>query len=216
MNVGVMGQSRAPGVQHGGDGDTGSQVFGIGGNGQQGLGGGLEQYGVDDGLVVIGDVIDLRRQGEHDMVIFDGQQIGLTRFQPIQGRRSLTLGAMAVAARVVGDADMAAVAAGLNMAAERRRATTLDGRHHLQLAEADMAGTGHTPGRSVGAQDIRDLQMFPRHDAIGSGGRQLQVFERAFDRVQGGVGDMGVTRRGIELLVAQQHLDQADIHILFQ
>jgi hypothetical protein len=54
----------------------------------------------------------------------------------------------------------------------RRRAAALDRRHHLQLAEAQMAGLGPTPGRSVGAEDVRDLQPFPRHDAAGSGGRQ--------------------------------------------
>jgi hypothetical protein len=39
-----------------------------------------------------------------------------------------------------------------------RRAAALDRRHHLQLAEAQMAGLGATPGRPVGAEDVRDLR----------------------------------------------------------
>ena len=54
--------------------------------------------------------------------------------------------------------DMAAVVAALDMATERRRAAALDRRHHLELAEAQMAGLGTTPGRPVGTEDIRDLQ----------------------------------------------------------
>jgi hypothetical protein len=45
------------------------------------------------------------------------------------------------------------------MPAERGRAAALDGRHHLQLVEADMPGIGSTPRRPVVAEDIRDLQL---------------------------------------------------------
>jgi hypothetical protein len=40
------------------------------------------------------------------------------------------------------------------MAAERRGAAALDGRHHLHLVEADVPGIGTTPRRSVVAEDI--------------------------------------------------------------
>jgi hypothetical protein len=42
-------------VQHQGGADLRAQVFGIGGDGAQGLGGKLEQQAVDDGLVVVRD-----------------------------------------------------------------------------------------------------------------------------------------------------------------
>src|SRR4249919_751199 len=54
--------------------------------------------------------------------------------------------------------------------AERRRAAALDRRHHLELAEADMAGIGPTPCRAVAAEDVRDLQRWTRHDALQAGG----------------------------------------------
>ncbi len=105
------------------------------------------------------------------------------------------------------------------MAAERRRAAALDGRHDLELAEAQAPRLGFTPLGTVGAEDIRDLQPFSRHEAAGSGGRQgslRQVLERALDRSERGAGDVAVVRGGIELLVAQQHLDHPDVDPLLQ
>ena len=55
------------------------------------------------------------------------------------------------------------VLAARDVAAERRRAAALDRRHHLQLAEAHMAGVGLTPCRTMVAEDIRDLQRRTRH-----------------------------------------------------
>jgi hypothetical protein len=69
-----------------------------------------------------------------------------------------------VAAAIVGDDGVRAVLAARDMAAERRRAAALDGRHHLQLVEADVAGIGSAPRRSVVAEDIRNLQRWTGHD----------------------------------------------------
>ena len=48
-------------MQHGGEPDAGAEVLGVGGDGDQGLGGGFEQQVIDDGLVLIGDVGDRPR-----------------------------------------------------------------------------------------------------------------------------------------------------------
>jgi len=53
-----------------------------------------------------------------------------------------------------------ALLAARDMAAERRRAAVLDGRHHPHLAEADMTGVGSAPSGTVTAEDIRDLQRW--------------------------------------------------------
>ena len=50
------------------------------------------------------------------------------------------------------------VLAARDMPAERCRAAVLDRRHHLELAEADMAGVGLAPRRSMAAENIRNLQ----------------------------------------------------------
>ncbi len=51
--MGMMGQRRAPGVKHGGQADAGAEMLRIGGDGDQGLGGGLEQDAIDRGLVLV-------------------------------------------------------------------------------------------------------------------------------------------------------------------
>jgi hypothetical protein len=81
-------------MQHGGEADAGAEVLGIGGDGQQGLGGRLEQDGVDRRLVLVGDVGDRRRQREDEMVIRDGAQGGLPCGQPSVGGRALAAEAM--------------------------------------------------------------------------------------------------------------------------
>ena len=46
----MMGERRAPGVQHGGEADARAEMLRVGGDGGQRLGGGPEQEVVDDGL----------------------------------------------------------------------------------------------------------------------------------------------------------------------
>ena len=64
----VMGERRAPGVQHGDQADLGAQMLGVGGDGAQRLGRGLEQQIIDSGLVLERDRADRRRQGEDDVM----------------------------------------------------------------------------------------------------------------------------------------------------
>jgi hypothetical protein len=80
--------------------------------------------------------------------------------QLTQSNCQLTITEFAHKAGVVGDLGMAAllVLAARDMPAERCRAAVLDRRHHLELGEADMAGIGLTPCRSMAAEDIRNLQ----------------------------------------------------------
>src|ERR1700722_13780247 len=63
----MMRHRTAPGVQHRGEADLHAEALGVRGDRQQRLGTRLEQEVVDDGLVVVGDGADLRRQREHDM-----------------------------------------------------------------------------------------------------------------------------------------------------
>src|SRR5260221_9527475 len=117
---------------------------------------------------------------------------------------------MSIAARVVGELRVGAllVLAARDMAAERCRAAVLDRRHHLELAEADMAGIGLAPCRSMAAENIRDLQrwtwqgreplcrrlVFP---ALGLLARPRQQVERAVDAGDHAGGDARVARRRI-------------------
>jgi hypothetical protein len=68
---------------------------------------------------------------------------------------------MAITAGIVGDAQVRAIFAALDMPAQRRRSAALDRRHDLELAEAHMAGMGHTPSRPAVAEDVRHLDRRP-------------------------------------------------------
>ena len=59
-----------------------------------------------------------------------------------------------------------AVLAALDVSAERGGATGLDRRHDLELVEAHVTGVGLAPCRPVGAKDVGDLEMGPRHAAV--------------------------------------------------
>ena len=77
--------------------------------------------------------------------------------------RQLPITEFAHKAGVVGDDGVSTLLAALDMPTERRRAAALDGRHHLQLVEANVTGIGRTPRGPVLAEDIRDLQRWTGH-----------------------------------------------------
>jgi hypothetical protein len=163
MDVRMMGHGRAPGVQHRGDSDPCPEMLGIGGDRQQRFGRCLEQQVIEHCLVVIRDVGDRGRQGEDEVEVGHGQEIGFALRQPVRRGGSLAFGAVAVAAGVVGDLGVAAVLTSRDMATESRGAAALDRRHHLELAEAHVTGVGGTPRSPVVAEDVRDLQPGAAH-----------------------------------------------------
>ena len=93
--------------------------FGIGGDRQGGLSRRREQQPVDCGFVVVGDIGDWTGQREHEVEVADGQEFGLALGEPLPGGGCLTLGAVPVAAAVVGNDGIGAVLAARDMAAER-------------------------------------------------------------------------------------------------
>src|SRR5262252_1686236 len=80
---------------------------------------------------------------------------------------------MPVTTGVIGDLRIGAVRilAARDVPTEGRRAAVLDRRHHLELAEADMAGVGLAPRRSMAAEDIRNLQLWTCQQRRALGGR---------------------------------------------
>ena len=164
MKVRVVRHGRAPGVQHGCDADVSSQVLGVGRDGAHRFGCGLEQEIIDHGLVLIGDVADLRRQGEHDVEVRHRKKLSLARCHPLARCRALALGAVPVATAVVGNGRVAAVLAARDMPAQRRGAAALDGAHHLELGKAHVTSIGAAPCGSTVAEGIRDLQSGAGHD----------------------------------------------------
>ena len=114
-------------MQDAGDADLGAQMFGVGGNREHGLRGGLEQETVDDSLVLVGDGSDLSGQREDDMEVGNLKQLGLAILHPGKCLTALTLRTVTVATTAVGDDGMATlgVLAARDIAAKRRRAAGL-------------------------------------------------------------------------------------------
>jgi len=82
MHVRMMGEGRAPGVQHGGDRDARAEAPGIGGDGERCFGRRLHQEVVDHTLILPGDVAQLARQRVDDVKVGDGQQLRFAVGQP--------------------------------------------------------------------------------------------------------------------------------------
>jgi hypothetical protein len=140
---------------------------------------------------------------------------------------------MPVAAGVVGDDGVRALLATLDMPAERCGTAALDGRHHLQLLEADVTGVGRTPRRRVAAEDIRDLQRWTGHSRgwlhrrvhflvvlLSFPGPLVlwlrQPVERALDGGDRTGGDVEVASGGFQFLVPQEHLNLSDIGVVIE
>ena len=164
-------------MEYSGDADPGAKPLGIGGDRQHGLSRRRKQQAVNRGLVVVGDVGDGTGQSEHEVEVADGQQFGLALGEPLLGGGCLTLGAVPIAAAVVGNDGIGAVLATRDMTSERHRTTALDGRHHLDLVEADVSGIGFAPRRPW-SRKISATSNAGRDTAAGgyAGGGSFRLF----------------------------------------
>ena len=159
--------------------------------------------------------------GEDDVEVADRQQLCFTLGEPLLCGCALTFWAMPVAAAVIGDHGVRAVLATCDMATERRGTATLDGRHHLQLVKADMAGLAlrHSAPRSrkisatssVG-RDMAGAAAAPCRRVLspvppGPLARQRQQVERALDAGDHAGSDAGVACRRVQFVVTQQRLE---------
>src|SRR3954471_527185 len=97
MDVRMVLQVLAPGMEHSDETDLGAEMARIGGDRAQCFGCGPEQDGVDRGLVLESDFGGWRRQGEDDVEIRHRQQFVLPFGQPGGARPSLAFRAMSVA-----------------------------------------------------------------------------------------------------------------------
>lgn len=134
------------------------RCLGVGGNEAQRLGGCPKQDGVDDRLVLEGYGCNLGGQREDHVEIRHRQKVARPRFEPVARGRTLTLGAMPVAAGIIGDTDCATGLAALDMAAKRGRPAQFDRRHDAALQASEVAVVSMDVGRAMAAENIRHLQ----------------------------------------------------------
>src|SRR5207302_9947783 len=98
MEMGMKHQVLSPTVEYGKEADLGSQMFGIGADGGQGLGHCTKQNVVDDRFVLVSDGSDLLGDGEDDMNIVCRETFGCSLLDPRSTREGSALRSMSVAA----------------------------------------------------------------------------------------------------------------------
>src|SRR5258708_421255 len=103
------------------------------------------------------------RQREHNMEVLNRQPIGQGRLEPLLRGAGLALRTMPVAAAVVGNLAVPAVAAAFDMATQGRRSAAANRPHDLELATAQMLSIMLAIDVAVAPENIRHLQHRPRH-----------------------------------------------------
>ena len=200
------------------------RCFGIGGDGEHGLGRGLEQEVVDHRLVLVGDVADRGGQREDDVEVGHGQQLGLPLLHPVARRRALALRAMPVAAAVVGDDRVAAQSSQRATcpprAAVRQLSMALITFSWARLTWPRLASRQAAPwsrkmsatsraGRATTPALLRRLRPLLGPNGVSRSSGLITVADH--------VGcDVRVARGRVQLGMSQQHLDHAHVDVLLQ
>ena len=218
MQMGMSSESLPPGVQDAEKADLRAQVFRICCDRLQGLGGRSKQQIVHLALVLQAQTGERLWQRKHDMEILARQEFGLTLFQPLGSGQGLALGAMAIRARVVRVAFVAALVTSFQMAAERRRAAQFDSAQHALLARGQRGRMRPAKLVAMGAHNIGDFQCRP-HGSAGlgfGGGGQRQQIQGAGGGADRGRSQAQIASRGGKTAVAEQQLNSAYIRSRFQ
>jgi hypothetical protein len=98
MEMRVMQQGGSPGMKYGEEANLGTQMFGVGGNGAQGFGRGLEEDVINHLLGPVSDRGNLVRHREDDVVVLAVEKSVPAVFDPLGAGQRLALGAMSIAA----------------------------------------------------------------------------------------------------------------------
>jgi hypothetical protein len=162
VNVGMVEKKLRPRVKHGGEADTGSEVLGVLRNLGKSLGCSAEEEVVRDAWIGEEDGVEFLRDGEDDVMIFDGEDILLACLDPSGLVETPTFGAVAITAGVIPDLRMPAGVADLDVAPECRRAAARD-RAHRPL----LLGGESQKAIAVGAEDVGQLQATGRRPGSG-------------------------------------------------
>jgi hypothetical protein len=157
----VVEHGAGPGVQHS-EKTRGrrSEVARVAGEFEDRCGRGLHEETVDDLGVSAGERAHLLGQSKGEMVKWGVQEeppaLGI---EPAAGLFAVALGAVAVPAGVVGVELLITVVTAKDLAAERGRATALDGRHGAQMSRQERFGELLPIRCAVAAEDVRHLEQ---------------------------------------------------------
>lgn len=120
---------------------------------------------------------------------------------------------MPLTAIVVSDVDLFAGVAAQCVPSQRRATALFDGRHDFQLAQAQVAALRLPPSRTVGAEDVRDLQAGAFHDAPYAG---CKVSSGLITSRRRSGATWSYSAVVSSRFVAEQGLDDSDVDLLLK
>ena len=180
----------------------------------------LKEPRVQTRTVPIGQRQECMREREDDVHIRHVEELTLARLEPALPRLGLALWAVPIPTRVIGDGLMSAGVAPIEMAAERGGATARDRAEHRALLHAQPRMLLEE-GVTLRVEDIGHLHGRPAHDCGGfrfsrdrgedHRRRHLQLLERIGRRLQVARRECRYTVVCVEVRVAQQDLDRAQV-----
>ena len=138
--------------------------------------------------------MELIGDGEDDMVVFDGQQVPLLRGEPAELLKALTLRAVPISARIVGDLPKSTAVAFVEVTAEGRGAATQDVSYHARLLAVESRKLIRPLAEDVGKFQFRatPTAAWRRRAVHGSTldgvGKQIERTRRAVQVVSSDVG----------------------------
>ena len=158
VHMGMMDEGLAPGVEDGEEPEASAEMAGVGGDLLKRSGCGAQQQGVDDLGVLERERRQALRDREHHVGVAHRQHLPLACCEPERLGTALTLRAVAVATRVVGDRPLPAGVTRIDMATQPCRPARQDRFDDRALLPAPGAcGAPGMPGLEVPLEDLRDL-----------------------------------------------------------
>ena len=157
MQMRMMPQGLAPGVQYGQEANVCPQMTPVRGDGQQCFGHGAEEHAINQARILKRQCGQFLRQGENDVAIRDRQKLGRPCLQSLVSRCGLALRAMPISTRVVRDGLMRAVITLLHVSAQRGGAACADVSEGSQLMGRERVTPSLEELLFVLAKDIGDF-----------------------------------------------------------
>src|SRR5216684_1373520 len=152
-----------PGMQNTEEADFSTEVFGIAGHFEKSFRTGAKQETVEDLLVLQDQRGQMTRKREDHMDVARWEKLLATCCEPAIASSCLTLWAVPISARVVGDGAMSAASALIEMSAERGGATPRNRQEHFDVLPGDPLTASFDEGVSRSADQIGHLEGWPVH-----------------------------------------------------
>ena len=152
-----------PGMQNAEEADFCTEVFGIAGHFEESFCTGAKQEIVEDLLVLQDQRGQMTRKREDHMDVARWEKLLATCCEPAIASSCLTLRAVPISARVVGDGTMSAAGAFIDMTPECGGATPRNRQEHFDVLPGDPLTASFDECVSRGVDEIGHLEGWPVH-----------------------------------------------------